>query len=106
HRGIPVLGDKGASVHVREFTSAATELGHDVLLACATLGDGNPPPAARIACFDYLVSDEQLNAACARLGFPPSLLSDATMRREMSRLAYDDTFCARVTEHLSKVGFQ
>jgi glycosyltransferase involved in cell wall biosynthesis len=105
-RGIPVLGDKGASVHVREFTTAATELGHDVLLACATLGDGNPPPTARIACFDYVVSDEQLNATCARLEFPPSVLSDVTTRREMSRLAYDHTFCARVIDHLASIGFR
>lgn len=28
--GIPVLGNKGASVHVREFTDALVSLGHDV----------------------------------------------------------------------------
>ena len=28
--GIPVLGNKGASVHVREFTDALVELGHEV----------------------------------------------------------------------------
>ena len=29
-QGIPVLGNKGASVHVREFTDALVELGHEV----------------------------------------------------------------------------
>jgi len=33
--GIPVLGHKGASVHVREFTNALVELGHDVHLVSA-----------------------------------------------------------------------
>lgn len=47
-RGIPVLGDKGASVHVREFVRAAKELGHEVLLACARLGSGNAAPPAEI----------------------------------------------------------
>jgi len=34
-QGIPVLGNKGASVHVREFTDALVELGHEVRLYSA-----------------------------------------------------------------------
>ena len=44
-RGIPVLGTKGASTHVREITGALAARGHAVTLACARLGEGNPPPA-------------------------------------------------------------
>jgi len=105
-RGIPILGDKGASVHVREFTTAATELGHDVLLACATLGSGNPPPAARIACIDHQVSDAELNAACIGVGLPVSALSDMALRREIARLAFDGVFSARVLAHLANIGFK
>ncbi len=105
-RGIPVLGDKGASVHVREFTAAAAELGHDVLLACATLGSGNPPPPARIACIEYNVTDTELHAACTGLGLPESALSDLALRREITRLAYDRTFSARVLAHLANTGFR
>jgi glycosyltransferase involved in cell wall biosynthesis len=47
-RGIPLLGDKGASVHVREFVRAACELEHEVLLICAKLGSGNSAPPAEI----------------------------------------------------------
>lgn len=43
--GIPVLGGKGASVHVRSVTSALVRRGHHVTLACAALGAGNPAPA-------------------------------------------------------------
>ena len=42
--GIPVLGDKGASVHVRSFVTALARQGHEVVVACAQLGSGNPPP--------------------------------------------------------------
>jgi len=47
-RGIPVLGDKGASVHVREFISTLVGLGHGVTLLCAKQGTGNPCPAVRL----------------------------------------------------------
>lgn len=43
-RGIPVLGHKGASVHVREITASLQAIGHHVLLLCVRLGDGNPAP--------------------------------------------------------------
>ncbi len=33
--GIPVLGNKGASVHVREFTDALVALGHEVMIVSA-----------------------------------------------------------------------
>ena len=105
-RGIPVLGDKGASVHVREFIAAAAGLGHEVVLACATLGSGNPPPPARIACLEYNVTDAELYAECTGLGLPPSALSDLILRREISRLAYDRTLSARILAHLSSIGFR
>ncbi|HLZ24960.1 MAG TPA: glycosyltransferase family 4 protein [Ktedonobacterales bacterium] len=39
--GIPILGFKGASVHVRELTDALTRLGHDVVILTPNLGGGN-----------------------------------------------------------------
>ena len=43
-RGVPVLGAKGASVHVRSVTSALQRRGHDVVLLAARIGSGNTPP--------------------------------------------------------------
>ena len=40
-RGIPLLGTKGASVHVRAITTALAARGHQVHVCCARLGDGN-----------------------------------------------------------------
>ena len=44
-RGIPLLGGKGASVHVRAVTSAMQALGHRVTLAVRRVGSGNTAPA-------------------------------------------------------------
>jgi glycosyltransferase involved in cell wall biosynthesis len=44
-RGIPLLGGKGASVHVRSVTSAMQALGHRVTLAIRRLDSGNSAPA-------------------------------------------------------------
>lgn len=43
-RGIPLLGAKGASVHVRSLTRAWQIKGHQVTLAIAKMGEGNRPP--------------------------------------------------------------
>ncbi len=43
--GIPVFGNKGASVHVRDFAEALCELGHEVTIFCAKHGaDVQPAP--------------------------------------------------------------
>jgi glycosyltransferase involved in cell wall biosynthesis len=44
-RGIPLLGGKGASVHVRAVTSAMQALGHRVTLAVRWVDSGNMAPA-------------------------------------------------------------
>ncbi len=43
-RGIPLLGDKGASVHVRSITAALARRGHMLTLACRTIDGRNGPP--------------------------------------------------------------
>src|SRR5262249_13036386 len=40
--GIPVLGFKGASTHVRSLVNALTEAGHTVTVVCTKRGEGNP----------------------------------------------------------------
>src|SRR5262249_36512204 len=40
--GIPVLGFKGASTHVRSLVSALIEAGHTVTVVCTKRGEGNP----------------------------------------------------------------
>lgn len=44
-RGIPVLGNKGASVHLRAITGAMQELGHRVTVVARRCDGNNPPPS-------------------------------------------------------------
>lgn len=39
--GIPVFGDKGASVHVRELSNALCDMGHTVSILCGKRGSGS-----------------------------------------------------------------
>ena len=43
--GIPLCGDKGASVHLRSVARALADAGHRVTLACRRIDGQNPPPA-------------------------------------------------------------
>ncbi len=105
-RGIPVLGDKGASVHVREFVTALSGLGHEVALVCANLGADNAPPPASVIELPPDADAADLLSECARLGLAPSALADIVTRREVGRLAYDRVFSARVMDALDAIGFR
>lgn len=100
-RGIPVLGDKGASVHVREFVRAAGELEHEVLLACARVGSGNAAPSAQI----LELSLAGLPEVSALRGEPDA--SDARSQnllrtiQELSKLVYDGWVGERLLTELA-----
>ncbi len=104
-RGIPVLGDKGASVHVREFIAALAGAGHEVVLACASLGEGNAPPPARLLHIEPGAAQSELDAACRAAGLPQTAQDERLTRRELARLAYDRSLTPRVREALSDIGF-
>uniref|UniRef100_UPI00191BA1A2 glycosyltransferase n=1 Tax=Acidocella sp. C78 TaxID=1671486 RepID=UPI00191BA1A2 len=89
-RGIPVEGDKGASVHVREFVAAAASLGHEVTLACTTRGAGNPPPPARLLEFAPPPAD--------------MAIIDPIERRERVRIEHDWSVGDRVLAALASHG--
>jgi len=101
-----VLGDKGASVHVREFVSGAAALGHEVVLVCATLGSGNPAPPARILLVQVPTEDKILNEACRDLGLDADFATSVAARREFERLAYDRVLPERVWRSLAEMGFE
>jgi len=105
-RGIPVLGDKGASVHVREFVSAAAALGHEVVLACATLGAGNAAPCTRLLEFPAQADDAALNDTCGAYGLDPDYLENPVARRELERIAYDRGLASRLLRALAQIEFE
>ncbi|MDE2007334.1 MAG: glycosyltransferase, partial [Rhodospirillales bacterium] len=105
-RGIPVLGDKGASVHVRAFVAAARNLGHEVALVCATRGEGNPPPDALVIELAPDIAPAALEALAAERGVGPAFLADPVARRELARIAHDRILAHAVPAALARAGFR
>jgi glycosyltransferase involved in cell wall biosynthesis len=105
-RGIPVLGDKGASVHVREFVTALSQEGHETLLVCATAGEGNEPPPASMIELAPEHDDDDLAQEAATRSICGNPATDRILRRELARLHYDRNFVARVLDVLSSTGFR
>lgn len=102
-RGIPVLGDKGASVHVREFVTALADLGHEVTLMCANRGTGNPCPPARLMELPPDESADDIAREADRVGVA-SPHQDRTLRNELGKLAGDRRLAARVLDALEQAG--
>lgn len=77
--GVPILGNKGASVHVREFTDALVELGHQVQIYAAS----------GTAKADASIDPNRTRAALTVL--PPSENTRSTARIFASSLARLDS---------------
>jgi len=105
-RGIPVLGDKGASVHVRAFVEAALRLGHEVALVCTARGAGNPPPDALLIELPLATTPGALEALCAERGLDLPFLDDPVARRELARIAHDRALVHAVPAALARAGFR
>ncbi len=102
-RGVPVLGHKGASVHVREFVTALAALGHEVTLLCANLGTGNALPPVRVIELAPDASPAAIAETKVRLG-PRNRDADPLLRRELGVLAADSRLAARVVASLDDAG--
>ncbi|OBS10544.1 glycosyltransferase family 4 protein [Acidihalobacter prosperus] len=94
-RGIPVLGHKGASVHVREMVGAFARTGHEVALFCTQRGEGNPPPPGE--CMELPIPDDPdlVRTIAAERGLDQDT-GDKALRSELLRLAHDRTLTARI----------
>ena len=103
-RGIPVLGDKGASVHVRSVVTALARLGHDVTLVCSRAGEGNAPPPGRLIELPPAIDEAALLAEGERLGLPAATLAEPLYRRELTVLAHDRALVARALAALALEG--
>ncbi len=71
--GIPVLGNKGASVHVREFTDALVSIGHDVRIYSAAGAEIKMP-----------------NGSANLTSAPLTVLAPSQQVRDQARVAADE----------------
>lgn len=101
--GIPIQGFKGGSVHVREFVNMLHRLGHEVTLAFAARGSGNPSPNATLIELAPESDKIRRQREAERIGI---LLrdKDQTLDRELDKLAYDRRFAERVLASLRESG--
>jgi glycosyltransferase involved in cell wall biosynthesis len=103
-RGIPVLGEKGASVHVRSMVTAFAALGHHVTLCCTQAGAGNAPPPCHLVVLASAIDDTVLSAECTMRGVADLPSGDALVRRELGRLALDRVLPSRVGDAIASAG--
>jgi len=104
-QGIPVLGEKGASVHVRSFVTALARQGHAVVLVCSRLGSGNPAPPVPIVELAPPNDDDAFRHTCDGLGMDHAALGDAALRAEIRKLTHDAQLAQRVRSALAARGF-
>ncbi|MEY4385218.1 MAG: hypothetical protein RLY20_501, partial [Verrucomicrobiota bacterium] len=91
--GIPVLGRKGASVHVRELIAAFARAGHQVTLAAQTLLKSPADEPARIkARVVQVPSDPAVTTTAQALkDFNTRVGVESPLPGELRRIGYNDT---------------
>ncbi|HEY5913551.1 MAG TPA: glycosyltransferase family 4 protein [Verrucomicrobiae bacterium] len=97
--GVPVLGRKGAAVHVRELAAALVRAGHEVVLAAQMLNKSPWEKAAEAPC-PVLQVRPSLNAGAAVLGlkeFNEALGIENSLPGELRRLLYNKELEAEIT---------
>ncbi len=97
--GVPVLGRKGASVHVRSFVAALVRAGHSVVLAAPRLTKSPwEIPATLEAPILHLPSDhETLSSVLALKAFNETLGVSNSMPGELRRILYNKYFAVELT---------
>src|SRR5947207_3314860 len=92
--GVPVLGRKGASVHVRELVAALARAGHNVVVAAQTLGKSPWEEPTRMEVpVRHVVPTPNVAAAVAALkGFNELLGVENPIPGEIRRILYNRDF--------------
>ena len=103
--GVPVLGDKGASVHVRAMAQALRDLGHQVLILCATKGAGNKLDGVEIVECSHHTDGVAEAATRLSLGLAEDRGADAILAREVTKISGEIGRTARLERQLGDIGF-
>ena len=102
--GIPVLGSKGSSVHVREMIAALHRAGHAVALVAPAANKSIwDQPAAVDGQFLHIpVSDEILAGVQAVDAYGAELEIDCDLARDVRRILYDRYLQAKLLRKFAK----
>lgn len=97
--GVPVLGFKGASVHVRELTDALVRLGHDVVIVTPNVGAGNEA-LARVVHVPTPTLPRAMSSMMRAAGTPWG--RGKQVEREVRELFYNGTLRQAVARLVAK----
>ena len=103
--GIPVLGRKGASVHVRSLAAAFTRAGHSVVVATPLLAKSPwEAPAAIEAHLMHVPADETVLAAVETVrGYNESIGTTNTVPSELRRILYNQQLSAKLVRRFREL---
>jgi glycosyltransferase involved in cell wall biosynthesis len=89
--GIPVLGHKGASVHVRELTAALSQAGHDLILAAQMLNKSpwEKPAELKVPVIQVRPTGATSSAVAAFKSFNEGLAAENSFPGELRRILYN-----------------
>lgn len=103
--GIPVLGHKGAAVHVRSMVAALGRAGHQVVLispmATASGWDTPEPLAAKFVHFP--ASDELLACVDTVEAYGELLESQSSLAKDLRRILYDRHLATHLLRRYTRV---
>lgn len=103
--GIPVLGRKGASVHVRSMADAFTRQGHSVVLATPVLTKSPwEKPASLEASVWHVPADESVVATVEHVRtYNEALGATNTVPSEMRRILYNQQLSAKLVRRFREL---
>jgi glycosyltransferase involved in cell wall biosynthesis len=89
--GIPVLGHKGAAVHVRELTAALSRAGHQVTIAAQMLNKSpwEPPATSKVPLLQVRPGSTTSSAVTAFKNFNTELGAENSFPGELRRILYN-----------------
>jgi glycosyltransferase involved in cell wall biosynthesis len=90
--GIPVLGHRGGSIHVRSLVSALAHAGHAVTLASPLLtkSAGQRPAAFDVPVLHVEPSERTVGASRSLAGFERTVAGGQALSGEIRRILYND----------------
>jgi glycosyltransferase involved in cell wall biosynthesis len=83
---IPLFGDEGCSIHVRDFTDALVDLGHDVFIVCPSLGENT---TIQVKARVYHLEPRGLDAVGWSLLEEEPVIQNQQLQRDLRSTAYN-----------------
>jgi glycosyltransferase involved in cell wall biosynthesis len=85
-RDVPLFGSHGCSIHIRDFTDALADAGHEVFVICSELGE---PGAATLRARTHLVAPRGLDAQALDVLETEPVIDDSSIERDLRSVLFN-----------------